>query len=212
MLKLSRTPGLRALSALVVATLALCTAPSAWALYKVVGPDGKVTYTDRAPVETGTQRLRQDGATPGTVPLPFDVQQAVRKYPVVLYVSKVCPACDQGRNFLKARGVPFTEKTTATATDLKALEQLEGTTQVPVLKVGRQRLLGFNSAEWGSTLDDATYPKNSKLPKDYAWAPAVPIAPPAATAPTAAAGTEDAAERPAAPPQPPVAPPPGIRF
>jgi hypothetical protein len=65
--------------------LALCaTLPMpAWALYKVVGPDGKVTYTDRAPANQEAQALRSNGATAQTDTLPYELQKVVTRYPVL---------------------------------------------------------------------------------------------------------------------------------
>ena len=53
-------------AALLAACLAACLHGPAWAQYKVVGPDGSVTYTDRAPTEAGVkvQPMRRDGSLP----------------------------------------------------------------------------------------------------------------------------------------------------
>ena len=42
---------------LLVVGVALLSAPPAFALYKVVGPDGRVTYTDRPPAIAGGERV-----------------------------------------------------------------------------------------------------------------------------------------------------------
>lgn len=168
--------------ALMLAAAALMAATPAWALYKVVGPDGKVTYTDRPPADKPAQALRTNGSVSSTANLPFELRQVASKYPVTLYTSKDCAPCDSGRQSLRQRGIPFTEKSIATNADLQALQRLENTQQIPVLRIGAQQVKGYSEAEWQSYLDAAGYPKQSSL-TGYQWADATPLAPPAASAP-----------------------------
>jgi len=144
--------------------LAMLVGTPAWALYKVVGPDGKVTYTDRPPVDQNAVTLKSNGATSGTDNLPYDLKKVVDKYPVTLFTSSNCAPCDAGRRYLQARGVPFTEKTVSTDADIKALSKQESVNETPVLKVGTKQLLGFAQSEWASYLDAAGYPAQSRLP------------------------------------------------
>jgi hypothetical protein len=64
----------------------LC-APLAMAQYKVVGPDGKVTYTDRPQAAAGHQvtsmGLGSNGGNSGvdTGSLPIALRQVVNRYP-----------------------------------------------------------------------------------------------------------------------------------
>jgi glutaredoxin len=154
----------------------------AWALYKVVGPDGKVTYTDRPPADKPAQALRTNGSVSSSANLPFELRQIAGKYPVTLYTSKDCAPCDSGRQSLRQRGIPFAEKSVETDADLQALQRLENTQQLPVLRVGNQQVKGYSESEWQSYLDAAGYPKQSSL-TGYQWADATPLAPPAASAP-----------------------------
>lgn len=166
----------------LVGLAALAAATPAWALYKVVGPDGKVTYTDRPPVDKPAQALRTNGSVSSTASLPFELRQVASKYPVTLYTGKDCSPCDQGRQSLRQRGIPFTEKSVETAADAKALQRLENTSQLPVLRIGTQQVKGYSDTEWQSYLDAAGYPKQSSL-TGYQWADATPLAPAAASAP-----------------------------
>lgn len=195
-----------------VAAASLFTSLPAHALYKVVGPDGKVTYTDRPAVSTESkvQQVGSGGSVANDVALPFDVRQAVQRYPVTLYVAPDCTPCDAGRQYLRQRGVPFSEKLVTTANDSNALQRLTGSTSLPALTVGAQIVRGWQREDWASYLDAANYPKESRLPSNFPQGKAEPLteaqqakpAPAPAPAPPAA---------PAA--QPPAAPPPsGIRF
>jgi glutaredoxin len=187
----------------------------AWALYKVVGPDGKVTYTDRAPANQAAQALKANGSVTSTDTLPYELQKVVSRYPVVLFSSQVCAPCDAGRQLLKARGVPFTEKSVSTPEDAKALQRTEGTEQLPVLRIGSKQLLGYSATDWTSYLDAAGYPAKSVLPLNHRWATATPLAPVAVKVPPAS-GSSEAESTPqpshAAPTAPAGSTPPGFRF
>ncbi len=209
--------------AVVAALLAagVCTT-AAHAQYKVVGPDGKITYTDRAPVTPAGKVSAIGNADPAAVTgpaLPAELQQAATRYPVVLYVSTgVCASCDGGRELLRQRGIPFTEKQVISAADGQALERLTGARDVPALTIGAQSLRGLSKEVWTSYLDAAGYPASSRLPASYQYAAPTPLtqrqeglasrgnAP--AEAATAAAPTTTFATPP--PPAPPAAS--GIRF
>ena len=192
-------------------TALLLAAPPAFALYKVVGPDGKVTYTDRPPASGQAQRLGANaGAGEAGPALPFELRQIVSRFPVTLYTTGNCAACDTGRALLKRRGVPFTEKTVTTNEDNDALMRLEGSANLPVLRIGGQRLVGFAENDWTGYLDAAGYPASSRLPAGWRDAEPAALAPKAAAKPAAAPA---ASPGPAAPSGPAPAPAPGsFRF
>ncbi|MEY4427701.1 MAG: hypothetical protein RLZZ182_390 [Pseudomonadota bacterium] len=198
----------------VGAALGLCG--PAWALYKVVGPDGKVTYTDRAPIDQPSQHISKGGVVSSGPALPYELKQVATRYPVVLYTMPDCSLCDQARSFLKGRGVPFAEKLVVTPTDATALRKAENTSDLPVGRIGQQQLLGFSPTDWAKYLDAAGYPKTSALPTGYAWPAATPLTPPAASAAPREARPGDTRVRNV--PVDPVAPAPsadnpaGIRF
>lgn len=190
-------------------TALLTAAPPAFALYKVVGPDGKVTYTDRPPAGADARRLGAGAAAAEAGPaLPFELRQVVGRFPVTLYTTGNCVACDTGRALLKRRGVPFTEKTVTTNEDNDALMRTEGSANLPVLRIGGQRLTGFSESDWTGYLDAAGYPGASRLPAGWRDPEPTPLAP----RPVARPGSAPAG--PAAPPTPatPSPAPGGFRF
>ncbi|NDP64902.1 DUF4124 domain-containing protein [Polaromonas sp.] len=211
----------RALLALVLASGAV-TALQAQQVYRIVGPDGKVTFSDRLPsVQVNGTKVSEDNAdTPGgtavAAGLPFELRQVALKYPVVLYTGDNCAPCGAGRSLLTSRGVPFSEKTVRTAADAEALQRLSGEASLPFLTIGSQQLKGFSDAEWTQFLNAAGYPKSSILPASYRPAAAAPLVTVAPT-PAAAEGREVNTVRklPAARPvQPPAnsSNPSGIKF
>lgn len=193
-----------------VAAASLFAALPVHALYKVVGPDGKVTYTDQPSVSTENkvQSIGARGQVANDVALPFEVRQAAQRYPVTLYVAPDCSPCDAGRQLLRQRGIPFSEKLITTADDSSALQRLTGTTSLPALTVGAQILRGWQREDWMSYLDAAGYPKESRLPANFPQGKAEPLTETRQATPAPAP-----APRAAPAPEPAPAPPPtGIRF
>ncbi|MGL4573707.1 MAG: glutaredoxin family protein [Burkholderiaceae bacterium] len=153
---------------LALALLLACTA--AVGQYKVVGPDGKVTYTDQPPTDgkSKVQPFRAGGsANDPDVVLPFATAQAARNFPVTLYTQEGCGPCDTGRTLLRARGIPFEEKTISSQADLDAFKAINRDGQLPLLTVGREQLAGYEAGRWNSALSTAGYPANTTLPNGY---------------------------------------------
>jgi len=200
-------------AALVLAIFAL---PS-HALFKVVAPDGTVTYTDRPPApSTGrpTQLGKEAAATDASAALanlPLELRQTMARFPVTLYSSNDCAPCESGRRMLQGRGVPFTERSVTNEDDAEALNRLTGGRSVPTLTIGSQALRGFSEGDWQSYLDAAGYPHESQLPRSYQPPPATPLVARQPEAPPPVARPAPPAEPIAAPPT--TAPSPtGIRF
>lgn len=188
-------------------------------VYKIVGPDGKVTFSDKPPPSTEKGKVAMPtGPTAGSVAsgdLPYELRQVVNKYPVTLYSAAGCAPCDAGRGLLKSRGVPFTERTVTTPEDQEALNRLAGDNNLPYATIGGQRLKGFSDAEWSQYLDAAGYPATSALPKSYRYpspTPLVAVQKPAAPTAPAPAKPVEAAPPPASPSAPSPSNPAGITF
>jgi glutaredoxin len=192
--------------------LSLLVSASAHAqLYKWVGPDGKITYSDTPPPASAKKVEEKSVSTNSvsTAGLPFELAEAVRNNPVTLYTTTNCNACDNGRNALTTRGVPFTEKTVNTNEDIARLQQIGGGKQMPFLTIGSNKQTGFGEDTWNAALTAAGYPAASQLPRTYRN-PAPQAAAPKRTE------TKPASEADAAPPSDtrPAAgnAPPGFRF
>ncbi len=207
-------PRLHRFSLTVAALAMLCIAGPALAQYKVVQPDGSVTYTDRPEVSANTRiaPISKAGRVAAGVgnELPLDLRQATQKYPVTLYTSKDCAPCDAGRRLLETRGVPFAEKRVATDEDALALERVVGARSVPALTVGAQALRGLSETDWGAYLDAAGYPRENKLPRNWPKTASTPMV--ERVAPSADAAPARTPASPSTPPPEPVSGPGGIRF
>ncbi|KRC20806.1 glutaredoxin domain-containing protein [Acidovorax sp. Root217] len=187
------------LLSLPMLALLACTAAQAQTVYRIVGPDGKVTFSDRAPdnatKSTATTTNPATGAVGSTTGLPPELSRIAQRFPVTLYTGSDCAPCTSARSLLVNRGVPFTERTVSTNEDLDALRKLSGDTSLPYGTIGGQRMVGFQDTEWTQYLDVAGYPKASQLTASYRRPAATPLtaAAPAAAAPAAAASDVPAA-------------------
>lgn len=186
------------LLASLLMTLA-CAGAHAQGVYRIVGPDGKVTFSDRPPAEGNAQPARMTGTAPASANdnLPASLRQVAGRFPVTLYTGNDCTPCTSARTFLTSRGIPFTERTVTTNEDIAALQKLSNNTSLPFGTIGSQHLIGFSEGEWSQYLDTAGYPQQSQLPRNYraptptplvavkaaepAASPASASAPPAAT-------------------------------
>lgn len=184
------------LTSLGAASSLLPAASHAQQIYRSVGPDGKVTFSDQPPASgNATMKSKSGMDAPGTSEsgLPYGLQQVVNKYPVTLYSAKECDPCIAARNLLVSRGIPFTEKTVDNNESIESLKNLSGAASLPFGTIGSQRLNGFSDVEWTQYLDAAGYPRKSQLPSSYRRPPASPLA--TAKAAPAPEQTEQTTER-----------------
>ncbi len=175
--RLGKAPRSTTSLALIALLMAGAASPSL-AQYKVIGSDGRITYTDQPPLAPGDQLSQvktQRIAPSADVSLPAELRQVAQRYPVTLYVSANCSPCDQGRQLLRSRGIPHLEKTVVTGDDGEALQRLTNGRDLPALSIGAQVVRGLSSDTWTSYLDAAGYPKESKLPSSYHFPPASPL-------------------------------------
>lgn len=203
-------------AALGAAVLLMANPVQAQTIYRVLGADGKVTFSDQAPVTTsGKASAVGIGATstePAGAALPYELGQVARNYPVTLYTANNCAPCGTGRAMLRSRGIPFSEKTINTNEDAAALQRISSDSSLPFLTIGSQQIKGYSDSEWTQFLNAAGYPRTSVLPASYRNPEATPLVviqkPAAATKP-------EQARAPAAAPPPVVDPssnPAGIKF
>lgn len=187
-------------------------------VYRIVGPDGKVTFSDQPPpaatgakVSAATPGAGAGGAAP--TGLPFELRQIANRYPVTLYSGDNCGPCGTAKSMLVNRGIPFSERTVITNEDFKALQRLSGDTSLPFATIGSQQLKGFSDVEWTQFLNAAGYPATSVLPSSYRPPAATPLVAISAPSPTGSGPARAAAApAPAAPPPPAADNPAGIKF
>lgn len=209
----------------VCLVLASAAAPAtAQTIYRIVGPDGRVTFSDKPPASANAKSTASSTSgralgTPDGAALPYELRQVATRYPVTLYSGANCVPCNAGRLMLQGRGIPYVEHSIGTQEDNEALQRISGDGVLPFLTIGGQKIKGYSEAEWSQFLNAANYPQTSALPPGYRFAAAKPLV--TAQKPVPVKAEEDGLARvdekstdarPATPPPPASSNPAGIRF
>lgn len=155
-------------------------------LYQWKDAQGRMVYSDQPP--PASARNAQQKSFKGSViegGESYAAKTAREKNPITLYASACGAPCDQARQLLSERGVPYSSKDPQASPEAQAdLKKLTGGLSVPVLIVGADKIDGFEAGQWQAALDRAGYPKSAlpgrKPTPQTAPAPAEPAAPPAA--------------------------------
>lgn len=130
--------------------------------FRWVDDKGNVHYGDRPPpFAAGKVQPMRHGSPAPEKNLPYAVREAIANFPVTLYVSANCGAgCSEGRDYLKMRGIPFSEKKVESNAEIELLRTLsDGEAVVPVMSVGSRIAKGWLKDDWRRLLDAAGYPK-----------------------------------------------------
>ncbi|MES2911353.1 MAG: glutaredoxin family protein [Pseudomonadota bacterium] len=132
-------------------------------LYKSVGPDGKVVYSDKLPTEGRVEKMKFQNL-PAT-PLPQSVAatyaELLRKAkanpvataPVagnVLYSATWCGYCRQAKAYLASKGLAYTELDIDTPAGMASFAQVGGGKGVPLLMAGGQKVQGYSAQAYDS--------------------------------------------------------------
>jgi glutaredoxin len=148
-------------------------------LYQWKDAQGRMVYSDQPPPPSvkGAQQKSFKGNFI-EVGESYVAKAAREKYPVTLYASACGAPCDQARQLLADRGVPFSSRDPQVSPEAQAeLQKLTGRLSVPVLTVGSEKIDGFETGQWQAALDRAGYPK-SALPGGKPMPAANPAPPP----------------------------------
>jgi hypothetical protein len=166
---------------MTVGLAAASTYLAAAQLYQWKDAQGRTVYSDQPP-PVSVKAVQQKTFKGNFIEVgeSYAARTARENYPVTLYASACGATCDQARQLLVDRGVPFSSKDPQGSPDVQAeLQKLTGHLRVPVLTVGTEKIDGFESSQWQAALDRAGYPK-SALPGGKPPPAANPAPPPAA--------------------------------
>ena len=134
-------------------------------LYRWVDKSGNVHYGDEAPTTEGVKVEEKKISVPSAADnadLPYETRRAQQNFPVTLYVASNCKEpCQQARDFLNKRSIPFTEKSLVTKEEIDSFRKQSGSDTSPTLSIGKNYLQGFQAGQWNSELDIAGYPKTA---------------------------------------------------
>lgn len=132
-------------------------APNTTTLYKSVGPDGKIDYSDRPPTEGRIEKTFQfDNLPSSAVPdLSHSYVEQLRRMKasqaasaptrgVVLYAASWCGYCRSARAFLGKKGIAYQEIDIDSPSGKEAFAQVSGGGGVPLLLATNQRVQGYS--------------------------------------------------------------------
>lgn len=98
-----------------------------------------------------------------TTPRPRNFAEAANKAPVTLFITNCGDPCTQAAALLQGRGVPYSTRQIDKDPDAaKALRQLIGQLQVPVLKIGDNVQKGFEKVLWNNLLETGRLPARQR--------------------------------------------------
>ena len=166
---------------LLVLSLLMTINAHAGEVYRSIDDSGKVHYGD-APLQGSedVEELKIRNVPVADADLPYETRQAQKNFPVTLYSFSNCgPVCDQARDLLDKRGIPYTDKVLVQQEDIDAFGKDSGDIRVPAASIGKTWIKGFLAEKWNNALDAAGYPK-----KNLAYRPPKPVTP-AASQPAA---------------------------
>ena len=148
---------------ILAAWMAAASAPLAAAqLYQWKDAQGRTVYSDQAPPTTVKAQQKSFKGSVIEGGESYAARTARERYPVTLYATACGAPCDQARQLLSARGIPYSSKDPQANPEAQAeLQKLTGRLSVPVLVVGSDKIDGFETGQWQSALDRAGYPKSA---------------------------------------------------
>ena len=173
---------MRGIIAIVIAAAAVTA--QAGGFYKWTDPDsGEIVYSNDPP-PAAIKKVEEKKLVPSSIQtsnLPYGVQQAVQRNPIVLYASNCGEFCNGARAYLAKRGLPYVERNPEQPGDAEQYRKAaNGGNEVPLLTVGNQVVRGFDQGEYDGLLDAAGYPKTPLTSlgiKTPVVKPSAPVAP-----------------------------------
>ncbi len=151
----------------LAAACVLATPARGETLYKTIGADGRVEYTDRPPAQGKAVKTLNFADLPAT-PLPESVlryreelQKSLkdrlanagkRSGEPQLFTAVWCGYCRKAKSYLAQRGVAFREHDIDTPDGQLAFAQAGNASGIPLLLLGEQRVQGFSAAAYDALL------------------------------------------------------------
>ena len=147
--------------AAVVAVFALASASiQADTVYRSVGPDGRVTYSQRPPADGKIdktlvyQNLPSSPLPEATLRFQAELMKSMNKKLAdaakpyhgqpVFFMAQWCGYCKQAKRYLGEKGISYREYDIDTAEGMRAFVEAGETRGVPVMLANGQRVRGFS--------------------------------------------------------------------
>jgi glutaredoxin len=140
-------------------------APTQTTLYKSVGPDGRIVYGDRPPVDGRSaqtmkfENLPSSPLSPATLAYLEQLkkgggaaQAALPNGELVLFTTSWCAYCKKAKAYLASKGVSYKEVDIESNAGAASYAQAGGQRGVPLLFKNGQRVLGFSAGAYDALL------------------------------------------------------------
>lgn len=137
-------------------------------LYRWVDERGVVQYSDQPPPPKArkAETIKPRANVVEADKEGYETRRAREANPVVLFVTDCGEPCDQARDFLTQRNIPYSRKNPQSVPeDAVELKRLAGALEVPVIQVGGKHHKGFDPAAWEALLTAAGYPVRLPTPR-----------------------------------------------
>ncbi len=144
-----------------IAFLVVVSASGAKEMYKSVGPDGKIIYSDRVSADAKLEKkivLKDLPASEVSAETAAAIERmkqqsgqsssASQRADTVLYTTSWCGYCRKARAYLAGKNIPYREVDIETDSGLSAYVQAGGTQGVPYLVAKGQTVMGFDAEEY----------------------------------------------------------------
>ncbi len=145
---------------LLLCAIAVTTSSVAQSLYKSIGPDGKVVYSDHPPVGARIEKTMQFTNLPSTS-LPASASSYAEQLRrtqaspvtaasagVVLYSAKWCGYCKQAKAYLASKNIAYQDFDIDTREGMTAYVQAGGGKSIPLLVASGQHVQGFSPSAY----------------------------------------------------------------
>jgi glutaredoxin len=143
---------------IALCALSVCIPASAQQIYRLVGPDGRVQYTDKPPAGVKATPVESRVNSYSGVPTVSGIPPAAATRPEVkMYATDWCPYCRKAQAYFAQHGIRYTHVDIEKSDAARAEYQRLGGRGVPVILVGTQRMNGFSEERLAQMLKAAGY-------------------------------------------------------
>jgi len=125
-------------------------------VFKVRGPDGKVTYTDNrsnGSSDAQIEVVKIDSYSGPAEVSPVEGSPALRK--VTIFTTEWCGVCRKAKSYMASHGIAYDEFDIEKSRSARAKFDRLGGRGVPVILIGKEKMVGFSPADFEAMLDDA---------------------------------------------------------
>ena len=122
-------------------------------IYKVTGADGKVSYTDKAPQSATAKAEKLKIQVYSGTPSVSSYNGSVKK--VTMLSAQWCGVCKRAKAYMNSHKIAFEEWDIDQSEYARAKMNELGAKGVPVILVGKQKMVGFSAEELESMIKNA---------------------------------------------------------